>query len=160
LSLHSSKASHGIDLLHPLFTYTNANQAATYTRNTQPRVSPNHVVNHSSQPGATIHRSSDAPVLKEVDPDHIAEVKIIMGVKLEDSPYAHLDEVYTIGADHVEGSSLPTPYISCTINGEKICKALCDIRAHVSVMSSKLYYELFSKNFKSFSNAKKIDHER
>jgi hypothetical protein len=27
------------------------------------RVSPHHVVNHSSQPGATIHRSSDAPVL-------------------------------------------------------------------------------------------------
>jgi hypothetical protein len=30
---------------------------------TQPRVSPHHVVNYSSQPGATIHRSSDAPVL-------------------------------------------------------------------------------------------------
>jgi hypothetical protein len=28
-----------------------------------PRVSPHHVANHSSQPGATIHRSSDAPVL-------------------------------------------------------------------------------------------------
>jgi hypothetical protein len=27
------------------------------------RVSPHHVVNHSSQPGAAIHRSSDAPVL-------------------------------------------------------------------------------------------------
>jgi hypothetical protein len=31
--------------------------------NTRPRVSPHHVVNHSSQPGATIHRSSDALVL-------------------------------------------------------------------------------------------------
>jgi hypothetical protein len=47
----------------PLFTCTNANQAATCTCNARPRVSPHHVVNHSSQPGATIHRSSDAPVL-------------------------------------------------------------------------------------------------
>jgi hypothetical protein len=47
----------------PLFTCTNANQAAPCTCNTRPRVSPHHVVNHSSQPGATIHRSSDAPVL-------------------------------------------------------------------------------------------------
>jgi hypothetical protein len=39
------------------------NQAATCTYNTRPRVNPHHVVNHSSQPGATIHRSLDAPVL-------------------------------------------------------------------------------------------------
>jgi hypothetical protein len=64
---------------------------------------------------------------EEVDPDHIAEVKRIMGVKPEASPYAHLAEVYMIGADHVEGTSLPTPHISCNINGETICKALCDI---------------------------------
>jgi hypothetical protein len=82
---------------------------------------------------------------KEVDPDHIAEVKRIMGVKPEASPYAHLAEVYAIGADHVKGTSLPTPHISCNINGKKICKALYDIGAHVSVMSSKIYYELFSK---------------
>jgi hypothetical protein len=63
LSLHSSEAPQGIDLSHPLFTCTNANQAATCTCNTQPRVSPHHVVNHSSQPGETIHRSSDATVL-------------------------------------------------------------------------------------------------
>jgi hypothetical protein len=31
------------------------------------------------------------------------------------------------------------------INGEKICKALFDIGAHVSVMTFKIYYELFSK---------------
>jgi hypothetical protein len=68
-----------------------------------------------------------------------------MGVKPEASPYAHLAEVYAIGADHVEGTFLPTPHISCNINGMKICKALCDIGAHVSVMSSKIYYELFSK---------------
>jgi hypothetical protein len=63
-----------------------------------------------------------------------------MGVKLEASPYAQLAEVYAIGANHVD-----TPHISCNINGRKICKALCDIGAHVSVMISKIYYELFSK---------------
>jgi hypothetical protein len=77
---------------------------------------------------------------EEVDSDHIAEVKWIMGVKPEASPYAHLSEVYVIGANHVEGTSVPTPHISCNINGKKICKALCDIGAHVSVMTSKIYY--------------------
>jgi hypothetical protein len=66
LSLHSSEAPHGIDLSRPLFTCTNANQAATCTCNTRPRVSPHHVVNHSSQPGATIHWSLDAPVLNKL----------------------------------------------------------------------------------------------
>jgi uncharacterized protein YciU (UPF0263 family) len=59
---------------------------------------------------------------EEVDPDHIAEVKRIMGVKPEASPYAHLDEVYAIGADHVEGTSLSTPHISCNFNGKKFVK--------------------------------------
>jgi hypothetical protein len=63
LFLHSTEAPQGIDLSRPLFTCTNANQAATCTCNARPRVSPHHVVNHSSQPRATIHRSSDAPVL-------------------------------------------------------------------------------------------------
>jgi hypothetical protein len=63
LSLHSSEAQQGIDLSRPLFTCTNANQATSCTSNTQPRVSPHHVVNHSWQPRATIHRSSNAPVL-------------------------------------------------------------------------------------------------
>jgi hypothetical protein len=63
LSLHSSEALQGIDLSRPLFTCTNANQAATCTCNTQPIVRPHHVVNHSSQLGATNHRSSNAPVL-------------------------------------------------------------------------------------------------
>jgi hypothetical protein len=53
----------GEDLSRPLFTCTNTNQAATCTCNTRPRVSPHHVVNHSSHQGVTIHRSSDAPVL-------------------------------------------------------------------------------------------------
>jgi hypothetical protein len=63
LSLHSLEASQGIELSRSLFTCTNANQAATCTCNTRPGVSPHQVVNHSSQPGVTIHRSSDAPVL-------------------------------------------------------------------------------------------------
>jgi hypothetical protein len=66
LSLHSSKAPQGIDLSRPLFTYTNANQAAIYTCNTRPRVSPHSVDNNSSQLGATIPQSSDAPVLTRV----------------------------------------------------------------------------------------------
>jgi hypothetical protein len=97
------------------------------------------------QPNMAVGQGSIPSSDEEVDPDHIAEVKRIMGVKPEDSPYAHLAEVYAIGSDHVEGTSLPTPHISCNINGEKICKALCEIGAHVSVMSSKIYYELFSK---------------
>jgi hypothetical protein len=32
-----------------------------------------------------------------VDPEHIAEVKRIMGIKREASPYARLAEVYAIG---------------------------------------------------------------
>jgi hypothetical protein len=63
VSLHSSEAPRGIDLSRPLFTCTNANQATTCTCNTRPRVSPHHVVNTSSQLGATIHRFSDAPIL-------------------------------------------------------------------------------------------------
>jgi hypothetical protein len=35
----------------------------------------------------------------EVDPEHIAEVKRIMGIKPEASPYARLAEVYTIGSE-------------------------------------------------------------
>jgi hypothetical protein len=63
VSLHSTEAPQGIDPSRPLFTYTNANQAATCTCNTRPRVSAHDIVNHSSQPRATIHRSSDALVL-------------------------------------------------------------------------------------------------
>jgi hypothetical protein len=44
--------------LSPLFfTFTNTSQAATCTYNTWPRVSPHHVVNHSSCQEATFHRS-------------------------------------------------------------------------------------------------------
>jgi hypothetical protein len=61
--LSTSRASQGIDHSRSLLTCTNANQATTCTCNTQPRFTPHHVVNHSSQPGVTIHRSLDAPVL-------------------------------------------------------------------------------------------------
>lgn len=40
---------------------------------------------------------------------------------------------------------MPTPHIDYMTIGKIIDKALCDIGAHVSVMSSKLYDKLFSK---------------
>jgi hypothetical protein len=56
----------------------------------------------------------------EVDPEHIAEVKRIMGIKTEASPYAHLAEVYVIGSEKEEKMA---PHLSCEIN-EVQCKAL------------------------------------
>jgi hypothetical protein len=55
----------------------------------------------------------------EVGPDHIVEVKRIMGIKPEASPYAHLAEVYAIGSDQEEKT---TPHLSCEISGVQ-CKA-------------------------------------
>jgi hypothetical protein len=49
-----------------------------------------------------------------VDPEHIVEVKRIMGIKPEASPYAHLIEVYAIGS---EEEVMTTPHLSCDING-------------------------------------------
>jgi hypothetical protein len=71
---------------------------------------------------------------EEVDPEHIAEVKRTMGIKLEASPYARLAEVYTIGSEEEK----TTPHLSCEINGVQ-CKSLCDIGAQISVLSSKIY---------------------
>jgi hypothetical protein len=71
---------------------------------------------------------------EEVDPEHIDEVKRIMGIKPEASPYARLAEVYAIGSEEEEKT---TPHLSCEINGVQ-CKALCDIGAQVSVLSSKI----------------------
>jgi hypothetical protein len=45
----------GYDLSCLFFTCTNTCQAATCTSNTQPRISPHNVVNHSSHKEATIH---------------------------------------------------------------------------------------------------------
>jgi hypothetical protein len=50
----------------------------------------------------------------EVDPEHIAEVKRIMGTKPEASPYARLAEVYAIGSEEEEKMA---PHLSCEING-------------------------------------------
>jgi hypothetical protein len=77
-----------------------------------------------------------------VDPEHIAEVKRIMGIKPEASPYARLAEVYVIGFEEEEKTA---PHLSCEINGVQ-CKALCDIRAQVSVLSSKIYDKVQDHN--------------
>jgi hypothetical protein len=69
-----------------------------------------------------------------VDLEHIAEVKRIMGIKPEASPYARLTEVYAIGSEEEEKMA---PHLSCEINGVQ-CKALCDIGAKVSVLTSKI----------------------
>jgi hypothetical protein len=71
----------------------------------------------------------------EVDPEHIDEVKRIMGIKPEASPYARPAEVYAIGSEEEKKMA---PHLSCKINGVQ-CKALCDIGAQVSVLSSKIY---------------------
>jgi hypothetical protein len=78
---------------------------------------------------------------EEVDPEHIAEVKRIMGIKPEASPYARLAEVYEIGSEEEK----TTPHVSCEINGVQ-CKALCDIGAQVSVLSSKIYNKVQDHN--------------
>jgi hypothetical protein len=78
----------------------------------------------------------------EVDPEHIAEVKRIMGIMPEASPYARLAEVYAIGSKEEEKMS---PHLSCEINGVQ-CKALCDIRAQVSVLFSKIYDKVQDHN--------------
>jgi hypothetical protein len=78
----------------------------------------------------------------EVDPEHIAEVKRIMGIKPEALPYARLAEVYAIGSEEEEKM---VPHLSCEINGVQ-CKALCDIGAQVSVLSSKFYDKVQDHN--------------
>jgi hypothetical protein len=77
----------------------------------------------------------------EVDPEYIAEVKRIMGIKPEASPYACLAEVYAIGSEEEKMA----PHLSCEINGVQ-CKALCDIGAQVSVPSSKIYNKVQDHN--------------
>jgi hypothetical protein len=78
----------------------------------------------------------------EVNPDHIAEVKRIMGIKPEALPYTRLAEVYAIRSDKEEKT---TPHLSCELNGIQ-CKALCDIRAQVSVLSSMIYDKVQDHN--------------
>jgi hypothetical protein len=78
----------------------------------------------------------------EVDLDHIARVKRIMGIKSKASQYARLAEVYAIGSDQEEKM---TPHLRCEINGIQ-CMTLCDIGAQVSVLSSKIYDKVQDHN--------------
>jgi hypothetical protein len=52
-------------------------------RNTRPRVSSHHVVNHSSQPKKTIQQSSDAPVLNLPLDDCIDNTQVTNSEKRE-----------------------------------------------------------------------------
>jgi hypothetical protein len=88
----------------------------------------------------------------EVDPEHIAEVKRIMGIKPEASPYARLAEVYVIGSEEEEKTA---PQLSCEINRVK-CKALCDIEAQVSVLSSKIYDKVQDHNLDLAPTSRKL----
>jgi hypothetical protein len=88
----------------------------------------------------------------EVDPEHIAEVKRIMGIKPEASPYARLTEGYVIGSEEEEKMAL---HLSCEINGVQ-CKALCDIGAQVSVLSSKIYDKVQDHNLDLASTSTKL----
>jgi hypothetical protein len=72
----------------------------------------------------------------------MAEVKRIMGMKPEASPYAHLAEVYVTGSKEEEKVA---PHLSCEIN-EVQCKSSCDIRAQISVLSSKIYDKVQDHN--------------
>jgi hypothetical protein len=78
----------------------------------------------------------------EVDLEHIAEVKRIMGIRPEASPYARLAEVYAIGSEEEEKMA---QCLSCEINGVR-CKALCDIGAQVIVLSYKIYDKVQDHN--------------
>jgi hypothetical protein len=66
---------------------------------------------------------------EEVDPGHVVEAKRIMGIKPEASPFARLAEIYAIGSDEEEKTSLR---IDCKVNNID-CEVLCDIGAQVSV---------------------------
>jgi hypothetical protein len=69
-------------------------------------------------------------------------VKRIIGIKPEASPYARLAEVYAIGSEEEEKMA---PHLSCEINRVQ-CKALCDIGAQVSALSSKIYDKVQDHN--------------
>jgi hypothetical protein len=55
---------------------------------------------------------------------------------------ARLAEFYAIGSEEEEKTA---PHLSCEINGVQ-CKALCDIGAQVSVLSSKIYNKVQDHN--------------
>lgn len=78
--------------------------------------------------------------------NQVKEASRILRVRLESSPFAHIPYVYAIGSNRNEGMTLLNPHISCNINGKMIHRALCDIEAHVSMMKSKIYNELFAES--------------
>ena len=77
--------------------------------------------------------------------DEVLEIKRTLGVNSESSPYAHIAQVYAIGSYQGEGNPSPTPRVDCMIEGIECCNILCDVGAHVSVLSSKVYVELFNE---------------
>jgi hypothetical protein len=87
-----------------------------------------------------------------VDPEHIAQVKRIMGIKPEASPYARLAEVYAIGSEEEEKMA---PHLSCEISGVQ-CKALCDIEGQVSVLASKIYNKVQDHNLELAPTSTKL----
>jgi hypothetical protein len=75
-----------------------------------------------------------------------------MGIKPGASPYALLAKVYAIGSEEEEKTA---PHLSCEINGVQ-CKALCDIRAQVNVLSSKIYDKVQDHNLDLAPTSKKL----
>jgi hypothetical protein len=78
----------------------------------------------------------------KVDLERMAEVKRIMGIQPEASPYARLAELYAIGSEEEEKMA---PHLSCEINGVQ-CNVLCNIGAQVSVLYSKIYDKVQDHN--------------
>jgi hypothetical protein len=78
-----------------------------------------------------------------------------MGIKPEASPYARLAEVYAIGSEEEK----TTPHLSCEINGVQY-KALCDIGAQVSVLSSKIYDKVQDHNLDLAPTSNETNHGR
>jgi hypothetical protein len=89
---------------------------------------------------------------EEVDPNRVAEAKSIMAIKPEASPFAPLAEIYAIGSNEEEKTS---PCIDCKVNNID-CKMLCDIRAQVSVLSSKIFYEIHDHTIDLIPNTTKL----
>ena len=56
---------------------------------------------------------------EEIDLGEVTEVKKIMGVKSESSPYMHIARVYAIGSEQGEGNPSPAPRVDCMIDGTK-----------------------------------------
>ena len=80
---------------------------------------------------------------EELDEDFVLEVKRVMGVKPDSSPFEKLAKVYAINASKEDNES--TPRIICSINGEVFYNTLCDMGSQVSIMS----YEVFFRHFKN-----------